>query len=214
MQQDFRSKLHDHILGRFTHREFDGDDHNEFNDADRSSLRITDDRIFSVSRFQVNYTTYDVRRDQDSLNPSKQCNVMVNSAETTEGAHPYWYAQVLGVFHTSASVHPSRGSMLQRVSSTPIQFLWVRWYGIEPGTRSGFRHDRLPKIGFVPEDERFAFGFLDPSVVIRACHLIPAFASGKTGRLLRAGIPTVARKPGERKDWANYYVGMSVCIIF
>ncbi|KAK7684228.1 hypothetical protein QCA50_012552 [Cerrena zonata] len=206
--KDFRSKLHDHILGQLTRREFDGDDHNDFTDADRNSLRIADVRIFSVSRFQVNYTTYDVRRDQDSLNPSRQCNVMVNSPETAAGAHPFWYAQVLGVFHTSASVFPSRESTLRPISSTPIQFLWVRWYGIEPGNRSGFRHSRLPKIGFVPQDDKFAFGFLDPSVVIRGCHLIPAFAMGKTGRLLRAGISTVARKPGQRKDWVNYYVGM------
>ncbi|KAK7696333.1 hypothetical protein QCA50_000987 [Cerrena zonata] len=156
----------------------------------------------------VNYTTYNVRRDQDSLNPSRQCNVIVNSPETAAGAHLFWHVQVLGVFHTSASVFPSRESTLWPISSTLIQFLWVRWYGIEPGSRSGLRHSHLPKIGFVPEDDRFAFGFLDPSVVIRGCHLIPAFAMGKTGRLLRAGISTVARKPGQRKDWVNYYVGM------
>ena len=75
------------------------------------------------------------------------------------------------------------------------------------GDRSGFKYCKLPKIGFVPESDRFAFGFLDPSVVIRGCHLIPAFAQGRTGRLLRANS-TFARNPGEKKDWINYYVGM------
>ncbi|KAK7689421.1 hypothetical protein QCA50_007213 [Cerrena zonata] len=132
---------------------------------------------------------------------------MVQSPETEAGAHPYWYAQVLGVFHTTVSIFPSSKSNLPQVSSTQVEFLWVRWYGIEPGYRSGFKYSKLPKIGFVPENDRFAFGFLDPSVVIRGCHLIPAFALGRTRRLLRSES-TLARKVGERKDWMNYYVGM------
>lgn len=200
-------KLQDHLLGRLTQRPFDGDDHDEFSDADRQCLRITDNKIFAVSRFQVNFTTYDVRRDQDSLNPVKQCYVMVRSPETEPDAHPFWYAQVLGVFHATVSIFPSKESRLEQVLNTRVEFLWVRWFGVEPGDRSGFKYCKLPKIGFVPESDRFAFGFLDPSVVIRGCHLIPAFAQGRTGRLLRANS-TFARNPGEKKDWINYYVGM------
>ncbi|KAK7688185.1 hypothetical protein QCA50_008555 [Cerrena zonata] len=205
--RDFKTKLLDHLLGRLTNRQFDGDDHDDFTDADRQSIRITDNKIFSVSRFQVNFTTYDVRRAQDSLNPSKQCNVMVQSPETEAGAHLYWYAQVLGVFHATVSVFPSSKSDLPSISSTRVEFLWVRWYGIEPGDRSGFRFAKLPKISFVPENDRFAFGFLDPFVVVRGCHLIPAFALGRTRRLLHSES-TLARRVGERKDWMNYYVGI------
>ena len=208
-------KLEDHLLGRLTDREFDGDDHEDFTEADRQSLRIIDHKIFSVSHLQVNYTTYDIRRAQDSLKPSKKCNIMVQSPETGAHAHPYWYAQVLGIFHTTAAIFPSSKSSMPQVSSRRIEFLWVRWYGIEPGDRSGFKYAKLPKVGFVPETDRFAFGFLDPSFVIRGCHLIPAFALGRTRRLLRAKS-TLARKIGEKKDWVNFYIGMyalsiSVC---
>lgn len=82
---------------------------------------------------------------------------------------------------------------------------------MEPGDRSGYKHAKLPKIGFVPESDKYAFGFLDPSVVIRGCHLIPTFTSGRTGRLLQMGT-SLARKPKEKKDWVNYYVGMYVFI--
>ena len=50
-------------------------------------------------------------------------------------------------------------------------------------------------------------GFLDPSLVIRACHLIPAFVDERTSELLRPGI-SLARLPGEMDDWTAFYVNM------
>jgi hypothetical protein len=52
-----------------------------------------------------------------------------------------------------------------------------------------------------------AFGFLDPSFVIRGCHLIPAFAEGRSDTLLRRG-PSLARSEQEADDWAFFYVNM------
>jgi hypothetical protein len=58
-------------------------------------------------------------------------------------------------------------------------FLWVRWFGMEPGRYyHGFCFARLPKIGFVELNDEYAFTFLDPSQVIRGAHIIPAFAEG------------------------------------
>ena len=52
-------------------------------------------------------------------------------------------------------------------------------------SRKGFRQCTLPMIGFVSEDgDSPAFGFLDPSLVIHGCYLIPAFADGHTAQLL------------------------------
>jgi len=60
----------------------------------------------------------------------------------------------------------------------------------------------------VPEDgDSPVFRFLDPSLVIRRCHLIPAFIDGRTDQLLPRGM-SVARLPGEIDDWAGYYVNM------
>jgi hypothetical protein len=33
----------------------------------------------------------------------------------------------------------------------------------------------LPLVGFVEDSDELAFGFLDPSLVIRRCHLVPGF---------------------------------------
>ena len=139
------------------------------------------------------------------MNPRTQCDVMVVSPEKEDGAHPFWYARVLRVFHTDVlHVGPaSRNRSVQR-----MEFLWVRWFGVEQNYQSGFHVARLPKIGFVPDDS--AFGFLDPSLVLRGCHLVPAYADGRTSSLLRTVSTTAARLPGETDDWTNYYVVMYV----
>ena len=89
-----------------------------------------------------------------------------------------------------------------------MEFLWVRWLGIEPGHRSGSKVARLPKIGFVEDTDEDAFGFLDPDLVIRGCHAIPDFNSGRTSSLMSYDGPTVARSPSEKDDWTNFYVNM------
>ncbi|KAF9466647.1 hypothetical protein BDZ94DRAFT_1157658, partial [Collybia nuda] len=152
----------------------------------------------------INYTTYDIRRDQDSMNPRTHCDVMLYSPETDPTSHPFWYARVLGVFHANI-LHTGPNAYNRSVQH--MEFLWVRWFGVEPHYKSGFKTARLPKVGFVPEsDPTGAFGFLDPSVVLRGCHLVPAFSGGRTNELLQTRSPTAARLPGETDDWANYYV--------
>ena len=190
--------------------EFDGDSHGTFSNAERANLRIIGNKIYEVKTFTVNYTTYDVRRDSYTVNPSTaNCNVMVKSKEAADDpqAHPFYYAQVLGIFHANVC-HVAPGSRYCVVR--PVEFLWVRWYGLEPGHIFGPSAARLPKIGFIEDTDDFAFGFLDPALVIRGCHLIPAFINGRTRQLLKTSVPTRARRAGETEDWTNFYVMMYV----
>ncbi|KAJ3925662.1 MAG: hypothetical protein NXY57DRAFT_1051654 [Lentinula lateritia] len=130
--KNFVSKLEDHLLGRLKEIPFDGN--YKFTAEERQDIIIAEDKIHAVKTLRINYTTYDVRRNQDVINP-----------HTNPNAHPYWYAQVLGIFHADVIHFRSRKRM---------EFLW--------------KFAKLPKVGFVPEDDEFAFGFLDPSQVIRA----------------------------------------------
>jgi hypothetical protein len=100
------------------------------------------------------------------------------------------------------------GPAANNCSVQRLEFLWVRLFGVEPNYASGSEAARLPKIGFVPDTDHDTFGFLDPSLVLRGCHLVPAFAAGRTQSLLQTTSPTTARLPGEIDDWANYYVIM------
>jgi hypothetical protein len=201
--------LKDHLLSRILHLDYDGDEH-PFSDADRNTLRIADNRIYSAKVFRVNFTTYDIRRDQDSMNPRTHCDVMVLSPETGANAHPFWYARVLGVFHAHV-FHV--GPAAQNRSKQYMEFLWVRWFGTVPGYRYGPNVARLPKIGFVDGMDESAFGFLDPSLVIRGCHLVPVFADGRTSDLLTIAN-SIARPVSETDDWAAFYVMMYILVCF
>ncbi|KAF7349149.1 hypothetical protein MVEN_01437200 [Mycena venus] len=60
------------------------------------------------------------------------------------------------------------------------------------------------------ETDAYAFGFLDPAHVIRGSHLLPRFSGDRTNDLLATQQPTVARRPSDTEDWANYYVNIFV----
>ena len=46
----------------------------------------------------INYTTYDMHRNQDSINPRTCSDVMLLNADS-EDDHCYLYAWVIGIFH-------------------------------------------------------------------------------------------------------------------
>lgn len=204
-KKNFIRSLKNHILGRLTGLEFDGDDDENFTDEDRNDLRILGSRIFRHYTARINYTTYDMRRAYDTINPRTHPFIMLASPERESNAHPFWYAQVLGIFHAQVQ---HVGSKSRDSRARDISFLWVRWLGSEPGHKSGHKAARLPKIGFVPESDDYAFSFVDPALVLRGCHLLPAFADGRTNMLMSTRERTEARRNGEVDDWMNYYVGM------
>ncbi len=136
---------------------------------------------------------YDIIKPVDNSN---KCFILVASQEDTSSSRrtgdtdlPFWYAQVLGIHHAVIS-HSAR-----RILKKRINFLHVRWFGVDPDWAAGDRAKRLDQIGFVPYDgDTEPFGFVNLQHVVRACHLIPAFAHGKTTTLL----------PGS-SDWTGYY---------
>ena len=198
-------RLKNHLLGRILKLEYDGDE-TEFTSAKRNSINFVNNRIFRHKVFRVNYTTYDLRREQDSLNLRTHADIMVLSHEDEDSRHPYWYARVIGVFHALVQFKGLSSHPTIEAGAHQMEFLWVRWFGMDLAHRSGWRAKRLHRVGFIDSEDTGAFGFLDPSHVIRGVHLIPAFAHGHTNNLLP---PSIARLPSERdKDWMYYYVSM------
>ena len=196
--QDFVPRLKDHLLSRLLNDEYDGDER-VFTSEEKNTIHFVNNlnRVFRSKRFQLNFTTYDICREQDTLCPGHGTFIMMLSREDGPDAHPFWYAQVLSAFIFTVNHHGVDKMM---------EVLWVRWFGVVPGHKWGIKNARLPKIGFVP-DSPGAFRFLDPTLVLRACHLIPAFAEGRTDSLLPHS-PSVARENGEIDEWTAYYVNM------
>lgn len=128
--QAFIPKLKDNILSRLLNRDYEGDSYGEFTDKERSTVRIFGERIYWSKMMHINYTTYDVRCDTDTIKIGSYPDIMVESPETGLDTQPYWYARVIGVFH--ALVSSSHVGVGER-SLRHMDFLWVQWFGVEPG---------------------------------------------------------------------------------
>ena len=120
--------------------------------------------------------------------------------------YPYWYGHVIEMFHAMVRFNSPRAKACQ---IQRIEFLWVRWYGIDCDSdtmQSTFEAKCMYQVGFLNGDSDEAFGFINLSDVLRAVHLIPSFASGCISGI---GILPLARRPEEdNQDYVRYYVNM------
>ncbi|KAH7908632.1 hypothetical protein BJ138DRAFT_1204895 [Hygrophoropsis aurantiaca] len=198
--QGFLRNLRNHLYHRLVNTPLTEQDH-EFSPSDRNKIIIRNNILFSGKTMRLRYTTYDLREESDFIRLNHQCDIVVPTGETHSGAHPFWYARVLGIYHADVRL------LDESKDFRNLQFLWVRWLGIAHKHEASLRTCRLPKIGFVPSSDPAAFGFLDPNIVIRAAHLIPAFADGRCTHLLPPG-KSLARFGDEEDDWMHFYVNI------
>ncbi|KZT32344.1 hypothetical protein SISSUDRAFT_970997, partial [Sistotremastrum suecicum HHB10207 ss-3] len=126
----------------------------------------------------------------------------------------FWYAQVLGIFHVMARDREAPTAEHRR-----IDVVWVRWLGTDPDSPGSFKRKRLPRVGFVPqdpdadiaaEDTLAAFGFIDPADILRAAHLIPAFAHGRRSDLFGPNLRSAVQPKDGTGDWQYFYVNQFV----
>ena len=169
-----------------------------------NKLDIVGDKIYEHKTIRLNYTTYDMHRFSDFLNPnSSPADVMLYSQESIEsndGEAPFLYARIIGIFHAIVRWD-------DQPTTKKIDFLWVRWFRRDETHPFGDVHLRLERITFASDEDSPQFGFLDPGMVLRAAHLVPAFSTGHVqmhlgpSRLAR----TSALESGN-SDYASYYV--------
>ncbi|TBU39561.1 hypothetical protein BD309DRAFT_1003667 [Dichomitus squalens] len=168
------------------------------------SVRIENSRLYRHKVLRVNYTTYDMRRDQDSINPRTHPDVMMLAPNGA--SHPYLYARVIGIFHVEAYF---AGESLDGTDDTDpetIHVLWVRWFDLDPHAPGGFKARRLPRLRWAQLDDD-AFGFVSPTQVLRAANLMPAFAHGQSDAAL-PGYSVARQEDEEDTDWNYHYVGI------
>ncbi|KAG2361171.1 hypothetical protein BDR07DRAFT_1486259 [Suillus spraguei] len=177
--KNFVPKLKDHILYRLWKLDVTYCNHT-FMDKKHNSVIIPNNIIYSVQTMQVNYTTYDLMHEHDTINPQMHADVMVLLGEITPN-HPYWYARILGIYHMET------------------------WLNV--GGQPAKRHLEVLWVTFVKESDPNAFGFLNPSQVIRGAHLIPTFASGHGTSSLHYG-KLLACSVEELDDWEELYMGI------
>lgn len=194
------TKLRRHALSRLLSR--DGDD--TFTSTELQGLRMKHDKVYWHKTLCVNYTTYDLRRMQDSLNTGAHSDIILLAPDDDSNTgHPYIYARIVGLFHVECSYSGSRDAVR---TYTRLDIAWVRWFQLDSDYSFGFASKRLPRLRFVPYYDSEAFGFIDPQLILRGVHLIPAFSHLRTQDLLP---PSLARSPLDKdEDYKYYYVNM------
>ncbi len=169
------------------------------------TVLIKDNRIFSHKLARFYHTTYDVRRSEDIINPrTPHCNVLLLSdlkSHTVShpeigSVHPFLYARVIGVYHINV-VYIGVG--MKDYNPMRFDFLHVRWFQLDSTMQA---QDCLNRVSFPPIANTDAFSFLDPSLVLRACHIIPAYSLGKRN-LEGVQLSEMAK---DKNDWKGYYV--------
>lgn len=155
---------------------------------------------------RINYTTYDVRRAQDAINPrTGHCNIMLLalSGNNRKPRHQYRYAKVLGIYHANI-IYGGGPGRLTNYHPRRMEFLWVRWFDVveDAPAQKGWSTTQLDQLHFSRIDQEGAFGFVDPRHVLRACHIIQRFKLGRAGEC-GSGMSECAN---DKQDWKAYYV--------
>ncbi|EIW73872.1 hypothetical protein CONPUDRAFT_16898, partial [Coniophora puteana RWD-64-598 SS2] len=147
----------------------------DYNSLQLDSFVIDKDIVHEHKTVRVNYTTYDLRREQDVVNPRSRADIMTLSQESPadNNSHPYWYARVVYIFHLNVRFRNEDPSALRQ-----IDILLVRWLQRDTSQRCGFKARRLPRVAFYPLGSSQCWDFIDPSTVIRSAHIIPVFKRG------------------------------------
>jgi hypothetical protein len=172
---------------------------------------IEHNKIYIIATARFNFTSYDAQRLQDVVNPRLRADIMVLSHEdetSTGPLHPYWYARVVRIFYVFVRFRIPGSLALTEPERFDI--LWVRWFGLDSVGSSGWATRRLHMLGFLPSDDSSgpAFGFIDPSHVIRGVHIIPAFSFGTTQKYLGAEQSIAHQHPElGNADYDTYYLG-------
>lgn len=209
--QNFYVNLKTHLLTRLLGDEYTGDG-SEFTPYDLSQVIIDDESMYQHQTLRVHYTTYDMRRDRDSLNPKNHADFMVISDDPEDAAHPYCYGRILGIYHSRVAHRQFQGGIDATAAPCNMDFLFVRWYQIVNSSLSGWKAKKLHTVEFVPfsdDNSNPAFGFVNPKAVIRAVHLIPAFRYGRLETLLPPSkVARSGNKVGDHCDWNRFYVNM------
>ncbi|KAJ3524523.1 hypothetical protein NMY22_g10961 [Coprinellus aureogranulatus] len=182
---------------------------------DLRDIHFHSDRIYRHSLFKIRYSSYDCRADHDTFNAStsrRDFMCLLDPTEPRVGSSSgddrdlYRYGRILGVFHANV-IYTGPGAL--DTARRRIDFLWVRWF-VPKGRSYPWSARRHDVVSLARAGSLGACDFLDPTVILRAAHIVPRFASGpihdekseNVGRHARL-FSTCAQ---DRSDWKEYLV--------
>lgn len=176
-------------------------------EIDLNSMYFNKDYMYQHKILRINYTTYDVRRGQDSINPTtdhRDIMLLSNPASYEKIStleHQFLYARVLGIYHVNL-IYTGPGKLGSHARR--MEFLWVRWFEVveRKPVQRGWDKQLMDQLKFRQIDDENAFGFVDPADILRACHLIQRFSLGRA----HSDGKSLSESANDGADWRNYYV--------
>ena len=100
-------------------------------------ISIVSNRLYKHRRFRIYHTTYDLRRQDETISYRRRPNIMLLNHSAGD-AHPYLYARVIGIYHLRFIYMD--GNLPYTVQKMNI--LHVRWFCFDEKCRwDGQRND-------------------------------------------------------------------------
>ncbi|KAF8596784.1 hypothetical protein BDV93DRAFT_454289, partial [Ceratobasidium sp. AG-I] len=161
----FIPQLKRHLLSRI----LGSQDHPDFNDQEVGCVCFYQEQMYRHNTLRINYTSYDVLRQQDVINPSNSHCFALLPADLSNNsdAHPFIYAKIISIYHAKVSYagqQPCR-----------MDFVHVRWLYYDQTHPGEWDIGRLDQVGHeackTDQDLLDSFNFVNPSDIIRATHL-------------------------------------------
>lgn len=167
------------------------------------NVAFAEDRIYAHRLLRINYTTYDVRRNEDVIHiDTPQSSVMLLNSDYTRATwhsvHPYLYGKCLGVYHANVYFVGCLPDGKHCYTRHRLDFVWVHWYDFVPADKPL----ALDRLSLIPVDNPTALGFIDPTDVLRGLHVIPCFSQGEA----ESQPPRSRWAPSLHKTWNTYYI--------
>ncbi|UOH83677.1 hypothetical protein LQV05_006411 [Cryptococcus neoformans] len=121
----------------------------------RDMISIIDDKIFWHNALRLFHTKYNMERTYDVINPNlKPIDVMLQGP--ADENQPFLFARVMRIFHVDIYKKCKAGLVtMNDVEKHSLPVIWLKWM-----------------------EGPDAYGFIDPTCVLQACHLIPCFKDG------------------------------------
>ena len=115
--------------------------------------------------------------------------------------HPFLYAHMLGIYYANV-IHKSATMGPQNYTPNLMEFLFVCWFTYWGSTNTMWADLKLYALSFMPVGSQNALGFVDPTDILRGCHILPWFHGGN----VHADWLGISRIANDKNDWCQYWV--------
>ncbi|KAG9074741.1 hypothetical protein FRC06_010494, partial [Ceratobasidium sp. 370] len=109
---NFLPSLKEHLLLRFG---VSPAENLSFTELQKQQLVIPSGTLIQHATIHVAYTTYDVRRSEDVINPRTKHHFIMVPSRDDDSDHPFWYAKVMGIYHVNVLHLALQSQVLRRI---------------------------------------------------------------------------------------------------